>query len=78
MRRVAAAEVLVVDPESDMVVFLGGARGCTTDEGNAQGRGECRTREWAWHGNQCRVGAHVKTFAFWRENFCLWVGLYEK
>ena len=47
VRRVAAAEVLVVDPESDMIVCLEGARRCTTDEGNAQGRGECRTREWA-------------------------------
>ena len=44
VRRVAAKEVLVVDPESDMVVCLGGARGCTTDEGNSQGRSECRTK----------------------------------
>ena len=44
VRRVASAEVLVVDPESDIVVRLGGARGCMTDEGNSQGRGECRTR----------------------------------
>ena len=47
VRCVAAAEVLVVEPESDMVVSLDGARGCTTDEGNLQGRSECRTREWA-------------------------------
>ena len=45
VRRVVAAEVLVVDPCSDIVVRLGGAHGCTTGEGNSQGRGECRTRE---------------------------------
>ena len=42
--RIAVVEVLVVDPESDIIVYLGGPRGCTTDEGNSQGRGECRTR----------------------------------
>ena len=42
VRRFAVVEVLVVDSESDMVVCLGEARGCTTDEGNSQGRGECR------------------------------------
>ena len=47
-RRVVAAEVLVDDPGSDIVVRLGGARGCTTGEGNSQGKGECRTRERAW------------------------------
>ena len=41
VRRTAALEVLVVDPESDIV---GGTRGCTTGEGNSQGGGECRTR----------------------------------
>ena len=40
VRRVASAEVMVVDPESDIVVRLGGAHGCSTDEGNSQGRGE--------------------------------------
>ena len=53
VRRVAAEEVLVVDPESDMVVCLGGARGCTTDEVNLQGRGECRIRERAWQSVSC-------------------------
>ena len=45
---VEATEVLVVDPGSDIVVRLGSDRGCTTGEGNSQGRGECRTRERAW------------------------------
>ena len=44
VRRVASAEVLVFDPESEIFVRLGGSRGCTTDEGNSPGRGECRTR----------------------------------
>ena len=45
VRRVASAEVLVVDSESDIFVRLRGPRGCgTADEGNSQGRGECRTR----------------------------------
>ena len=48
VRRVAAEEVLVVDPVSDMVVRLGGARGCTMGESDSQGRGGCRTRERAW------------------------------
>ena len=53
VRRVVSAEFLVVDPESDIVVRLGGARGCTTDEGKSQGRGECRTRERAWQSVLC-------------------------
>ena len=82
VRRVAAAEVLIVNSKSDMVVSLGGDRGCTTDEGNSQGRDGCRTR--GRRGNQCRavapcnVGEHVQTFAFWREVFHLRVGLYGK
>ena len=48
-----AAEVLVVDPRSDIVVRLGGACGCTTGEGNSQGRGECHTRERAWQSVSC-------------------------
>ena len=48
IRRVVSAEFLVVDPGSDIVVRLGGARGCATGEGNLQGRGECRARERAW------------------------------
>ena len=47
VRRVAAEEVLVVDPVSDMVVLLRGARGCTMGESDSQGRSGCRTREWA-------------------------------
>ena len=47
-RRVAAVEVLVVDPDSNMVVYLGGARGCTTDEGNSQWRSEWWTRKRSW------------------------------
>ena len=53
VRRVVSAEFLVVDPESYIVVRLGGARGCTTDGGNSQERGECRTREWAWQSVSC-------------------------
>ena len=53
VRRVVSAEFLVVDPGSDIVVRLGGARGCTTDEGNLQGRGECRTRKRAWQLVSC-------------------------
>ena len=53
VRRFVSAEFVVVDPECDIVVRLGGARGCTTDEGNSQGRGECRTRERAWQSVSC-------------------------
>ena len=53
MRRVAAEEVLVVDPVCDMVVRLGGARGCTMGESDSQGRGWCRTRERAWQSVSC-------------------------
>ena len=53
MRRVAAEEVLVVDPVCDMVVRLGGARGCTMGESDSQGRGRCRTRERAWQSVSC-------------------------
>ena len=53
VRRVAAEEVLVIDPDSDIVVRLGGARGCTTDESNSQGRGECRARERVWQSVSC-------------------------
>ena len=48
VRRVAAEEVLVVDPVSDIVVLLGEARGCTMGESDSQGRSAFRTREWAW------------------------------
>ena len=42
--RIAEMEFLVVaDPDSDSVVGPGGARGCTTSEGNSQGGGGCRT-----------------------------------
>ena len=47
-RRVVAAEILVDDPGSDIVVRLGGARGDITGESDSQGRDECRTRERAW------------------------------
>ena len=53
VRRVVAAEVLVIDPGRDIVVRLGGARGCMTGEGNSQGRGECRTREREWQSVSC-------------------------
>ena len=53
VRRVVAAEVLVVDPGNDIVARLEGARGCTTGEINSQGRGECRTRERAWQSVSC-------------------------
>ena len=53
VRRVAAEEVLVVDPVCDMVVRLGVARGCTMGESDSQGRGECRTRERAWQSVSC-------------------------
>ena len=48
VRRVAAEEVLDVDPVNKMVVRLGGARGCTMGESDSQGRGGCLTRERAW------------------------------
>ena len=53
VRRVAAEEVLVVDPVSDMVVRLRGARGCATGESDWQGGDECRTRERAWQSVTC-------------------------
>ena len=53
VRRVVSAEVLVVDSGSDIVVRLGGARGCTTGEGDSQGRGEYRTKERAWQSVSC-------------------------
>ena len=34
---------VVVDPENDIVVDLGGARECTRGEGSSHGGGECRT-----------------------------------
>ena len=40
---IAEMEFLVVDPDSDIVVGLGGARGCTAGERNSQRGGECRT-----------------------------------
>ena len=48
VRRVAAEEVSIVDPVTDMVVRLGGARGCTMGECDSQGRSGCRTRGSAW------------------------------
>ena len=53
VRRVAAEEVLIVGPVSDIVVLLGGARGCTMGESDSQGRSGCRTREWAWQSVLC-------------------------
>ena len=53
VRRVAPEEVLIVDPVSDIVVLLGGARGCTKGERDSQGRSGCRTREWAWQSVLC-------------------------
>ena len=53
VRRAAAEEVLVVGPICDMVVRLGGARGCTMGESDSQGRGGCRTRERAWQSVLC-------------------------
>ena len=80
VRRVAAEEVLVVDPVSDMVVRLGGARGCTMGESNSQGRSGCCTRERAWQSVACcgtvlssRLSIFilaVKTFSF--VNWILW------
>ena len=53
VRRVAAEEVLIVDPVTDIVVRLGGARGCTMGECDSQGRSGCRTRGWAWQSVLC-------------------------
>ena len=61
---------LVVDPESDMVVCLGGSCGCTTDERNSQGRGDCRTKERASQSVSCcgtmscwGTGSHIRILA---------------
>ena len=48
VRRIAEVEVLVVDPEIDILVCLRGARGCTTGERNMQRRGVSRTGYWTW------------------------------
>ena len=53
VRRVAAEEVLFVDPVADMVVRLGGARGCAMGECDSQRRSGCRTRGWAWQSVLC-------------------------
>ena len=52
-RRVVAAEVLVDDSGSNLVVRLRGARGYATGESDSQGGGECRTRERAWQSVPC-------------------------
>ena len=53
VRCVAAEEVLVADPVSDIVVLLEGARRCKMGESDSQGRSGCRTREWAWQSVLC-------------------------
>ena len=52
-RRVVAAEILIDDSGSDIVVRLRGARGCATGESDSQEGGECRTRERAWQSVTC-------------------------
>ena len=68
VRRVAAEEVLVVDPESDMVVCLG--KLVSVRWTRAICKGEASAVQGSGRGNQCRVvaqchvGEHVQTFAF--------------